>query len=112
MRGCNFSDVEFSPIPLDKVNLKAVLEEQEGLEVIKEDAKDIRDFYRGGVQQKTRAEKGLQEKAFPEALKRYDSSNDFLLDVVQYMNQDQAEFPLFEGASILFSPTSCLPITT
>jgi hypothetical protein len=38
------------PIPLDKVNLRAVLEEQEGLEVIREDAKDIRDFYRGGVQ--------------------------------------------------------------
>ena len=96
------------PIPLDKVNLKVVLEEQEGLEILREDVKDIRDFYRGGVQHKARAEEKFQKKAFSEALKLYDSSNDFLLDVVQYMDQDTAEFELYEGASIFFFPNLLL----
>ena len=55
-------------IPLQKGNLEAVLAENEGLEVTRDDAKDVRDFYRGGVQQKAKAEKGFQEKAYGEAM--------------------------------------------
>ena len=92
------------PLPLEKANLEAVLEEHEGLEITREDAKDLRDFYRGGVQHKARAEKKFQEKSFPDALKQYDSSNEFLLVVLENYNQDEVEFPIFEGASILFFP--------
>lgn len=91
-------------IPLGKANLEAVLDEQEGLEMVWENAKELRDFYRGGVQKKAGAEKKFQEKNYPEAMKLYDSSDEFFLVVIKYNNQDDAEFPLFEGASILFFP--------
>ena len=91
-------------IPLQKANLEAVFEEQEGLEVYWENAKEVRDFYRGGVQQKAKAEKDYLDKKYPQALKQYDSSNDFLMVVLKYINEDDCEYPLFEGTSILFFP--------
>ncbi len=95
-------------VPLGKVNLEAVLDEQEGLEMIWENAKELRDFYRGGVQKKAGAEKKFQEKNYPEAMKLYDSSNEFFLVVIKYNNEDSVEFPLFEGTSILFFPNLLL----
>jgi tetratricopeptide (TPR) repeat protein len=91
-------------IPLGKANLEAVLEEQEGLEIIWVDAKELRDFYRGGVQKKAAADKKFQEKNYPEALKLYDASDEFFQVVLKYSNEDVLEFPLFEGANILFFP--------
>ena len=91
-------------VPLQKANLEAVMEEQEGLEILWENAKEVRDFYRGGVQQKTKAEKKYQEKQYPEAQKLYDASNEFLRVVLRYINQDSAEYTLFEGTDILFFP--------
>jgi hypothetical protein len=91
-------------IPLSKVNLEAVLEEQEGLEIVWEDAKDVRDFYRGGVQQKTKAENKYREKSYSEALKLYDKSQEFFLVVLGYINHDSHEYILFEGTQILFFP--------
>jgi hypothetical protein len=95
---------ESPPVPLAKVNLEAVLEEQEGLEIIWEDAKEVRDFYRGGVQQKAKAEKDFGSKKFPEALKLYDTSNDFFLMVLKYIGYDSCEYTLFEGTQIIFLP--------
>jgi hypothetical protein len=95
---------ESSPIPIQKANLEMVLGENEGLEMAWEDAKDARDFYRGGVQQKAKAEKRLQEKAYPEAMKYYQASNDFLTRMLQFMNEDCASFTLYEGTDILFFP--------
>lgn len=96
--------VERPTIPVQKANLEMVLEENEGLEIVWEDAKDARDFYRGGVQQKARAEKKLKEKAYPEAIRFYEASNDFLAQMLQYMNEDCAEYTLYEGTDILFFP--------
>ena len=56
-------------IPLKEANLEMVLEENEGIEVNPEDAKEVRDYYRAGVQKKALAEKRLQEKAYPAAMK-------------------------------------------
>jgi len=95
---------ESSPIPVQKANLKMVLEENEGLEIVWEDAKDARDFYRGGVQQKAKAEQKLQEKAYPEAMIIYQDSNDFLTRMLQFMNEDCASYTLYEGSDILFFP--------
>ena len=95
---------ENPPLPVQKANLKMVLEENEGLEIVWEDAKDARDFYRGGVQQKAKAEKKLQEKAYPEAMKFYQASNDFLTRMLQFMNEDCASYTLYEGTDILFFP--------
>jgi hypothetical protein len=72
--------------------------------VVWEDAKDARDFYRGGVQQKARAEKKSQEKANAEALKLYQSSNEFFTRLLQYINEDTAEYPLYEGTQVLLLP--------
>jgi len=93
-----------SLIPLQKADLEAVLAENEGLEVTWGDAKDVRDFYRGGVQQKAKAEKRFQEKVYQEALKFYQSSNDFFSKLFLYIRGDCAEYPLFEGTYILFFP--------
>jgi hypothetical protein len=91
-------------IPLQKANLEAVFAENEGLEVTREDAKDVRDFYRGGVQQKAKAEKRYQEKAYQEALEFYQSSNYFLSKLSLFIRGDSAEYPLFKGTHILFFP--------
>ncbi len=95
---------EKAPIPLQKANQKAVLSENEGLRIVWEDAKDARDFYRGGVQQKADAENRFQAKAYPEALKFYQASNDFFARLFQYLNEDTAEYTLYEGTDILFFP--------
>jgi len=91
-------------IPLQKADLGAVLAENEGLEVTWEDAKDVRDFYRGGVQQKAKAEERFREKGYQEALKCYQSSNDFFSKLLLYIRGDSAEYFLFEGTHILFFP--------
>lgn len=93
-----------NPIPLQKVDLEAVLAENEGLEVTWQDAKDVRDFYRGGVQQKAKAEKRFQEKGYQDALKFYQSSNDFFSKLLLYIKGDSADYYLFEGTHILFFP--------
>lgn len=95
---------ETLPIPLEKVNLGSIIEQQQGLEISWEDAKDIRDFYRGGVQYKARAESKSQEGNYQEALKLYETSNEFLSVVLNYFQQDSAEYYLFEGHQILFFP--------
>jgi len=96
---------EDSPlIPLQKANLEAVFEEQEGLEILWENAQEVRDFYRGGVQQKAKAEKDYQDRKYPEALKKYDSSNEFLTVVLKYSTEDACECILFGETSILFFP--------
>jgi hypothetical protein len=95
---------ESPPLPVQKANLKMVLEENEGLEIVWEDAKDARDFYRGGVQQKAKAEKKLQEKAYPGAMKFFQASNDFFTRMLQFMNEDCASYTLYEGTDILFFP--------
>jgi len=92
------------PLPMHKANLQMVLEENEGLEIVWEDAKDARDFYRGGVQQKAKAEKKFQEKAYPEAMKFYRASHDFLARMLLFMNEDCASYTLYEGTDILFFP--------
>ena len=91
-------------VPLQKANLASVLEEHEGLEVFWENAKEVRDFYRGGVQQKAKAEKKYREKQYPEALRHYAASCEFLRVVLNYIDQDSAEYVLFEGTEILFFP--------
>jgi hypothetical protein len=81
-----------------------VLEENEGLEIVWEDAKDARDFYRGGVQQKAKAESQLQQKVYPEAMKFYQASNEFFTQMLQFMNEDCSAYTLYEGTDILFFP--------
>jgi hypothetical protein len=93
-----------APVPLANANLKAVLGENEGLEIVWEDAKDVRDYYRGGVQHKTKAEKKFQEKSYPEAVKFYQSSNDFFSNLLKFIEEDVAEYNLYEGCSVLLFP--------
>ena len=91
-------------IPLQKANLQMVTEEQMGLEISLEDVKDARDYYRGGVQKKARADKQFQAKNYKLALDLYDASNEFFLYVLDYIPYDSFSYPLYEGAEILFFP--------
>jgi tetratricopeptide (TPR) repeat protein len=95
-------------IPLQKANLALALEQQAGLEVSLEDVKDARDYYRGGVQEKAKAEKHLQAKDLKEALRLYDRSNEFFLYLLDYIPYDSVSYPLFEGTEILFFPNLLL----
>jgi hypothetical protein len=91
-------------IPLKEANLEMVLEENEGIEINPEDAKEVRDFYRAGVQKKSLAEKRFRENVYPEAMKFYQESCDLLSTVLRYLEEDAVDFPCFEGTSILFFP--------
>lgn len=91
-------------VPLSEANLQAVLAENEGLEAAEEDLKELRDFYRSGAQQKARAEKKFQEMAYPEAMQLYRQSNELLATLLVNLDEDTAQFPLFEGTHILFFP--------
>jgi hypothetical protein len=95
-------------IPLAEANLEAVFEENEGLEVSWENAKEVRDFYRGGVQQKFKAERKFQEKDYPAAMKFFLSSNEFFSALLKYIDEDSADYNLFEGTSVLFFPNLLL----
>ena len=95
-------------IPLQQANLEAVIEENEGLDVNWENAKEVRDFYRGGVQHKAKAEKKYQEKDYPGAMQLYLSSNEFFSKLREYLDEDAADYNLFEGTSILFFPNLLL----
>jgi len=95
-------------IPLQEANLEAVFEENEGLEVTRENAKELRDFYRGGVQQKAKAEKKFQEKDYPAAMKLYHSSNELFSTLLEYLDEDSADYNLFEGTNVLFFPNLLL----
>ena len=91
-------------IPLQKANLAMVIEEQMGLEISLEDVKDVRDYYRGGVQKKAGAEKHFQAKNDKEALDLYDLSNEYFLFLLDYIANDFLSYPLFEGSQILLFP--------
>lgn len=91
-------------VPLQEVNLDLVFEENEGLKVNFEDAKELRDFYRGGVQQKAKAEKLFKQKDYAEAIKLFQSSEEFFLTLLQHFDEDSAEYGLFLGTHILFFP--------
>lgn len=95
-------------IPLQEANLEAVFEENEGLEVTRENAKELRDFYRGGVQQKAKAEKKFHEKDYPAAMKLYISSNELFSTLLEYLDDDSADYNLFEGTNVLFFPNLLL----
>lgn len=98
------SPTDQKTLPLQTANLEMVLEENEGLEIHVEDAKEVRDIYRAGVQKKALAEKRFQERAYPEAMKLFQESCDLFSTVLRYMEEDVADFPCFEGTSILFFP--------
>jgi tetratricopeptide (TPR) repeat protein len=91
-------------IPLQKANLALALEQQAGLEVSLEDVKDARDYYRGGVQKKAKADKQFQAKNYKVALDLYDTSNEFFLYLLDYIPYDSLSYPLYEGSEILFFP--------
>src|SRR5512139_1076143 len=91
-------------VPLKEANLEMVFEENEGIEVNPEDAKEIRDYYRAGVQKKALAEKRFEEKAYPEAMKLFQESCDLLSTVLVHIEEDTVAFPCFEGTNILFFP--------
>lgn len=91
-------------VPLKEANLEMVFEENEGIEVNPEDAKEIRDYYRAGVQKKALAEKRLEEKTYPAAMKLFQESCDLLSTVLTHIDEDTVAFPCFEGTNILFFP--------
>jgi tetratricopeptide (TPR) repeat protein len=57
------------------------------------------------VQQKAKAEGLFREKAYPEAMRLYRSSNDFFSTLfLHHLDEDCATYALFEGTHILFFP--------
>ncbi len=92
------------PIPLQDVNLEAVLEENSGLEMAPGDIRDVRDYYRAGVQQKGKAETAFQKNQYPEAMMSYQQSTQSLATLLNYIDTDSAKYNLFDESNILFFP--------
>ncbi len=93
-----------TPLSRQQVNLEAVLEENAGLEIAVDDVKDVRDYYRAGVQQKSKAEQAFRKNSYSEALDHYRDSMQSLTKLLNYMDADCAKFNLFEETNILFFP--------
>jgi len=110
-QGCATTDIPImrkDPLPLKAVHIEAIFEENEGLEIREEDCKELRDFYRGGVQRKAKAERRLKEKAYPEAMRLFHGSNVFFETILKYIPEDSAKYNLFEDTHILFFPNLLL----
>jgi hypothetical protein len=90
--------------PLAEINLDKVMKENRGLRVLKENATTVRDFYRGGVQEKEWGEKMLKERNWEEARAHFEKSNWFLETVLDYLPEDEAQRNIYGDHSIIFLP--------
>ena len=90
--------------PLTQINAEKVFEENRGLKVLKENATTVRDYYRGGVQEKEEAEKLLQEGKWEEAEAHFKKSNQYLEVVTDVLPEDEAQRNIYDDHVIIFVP--------
>lgn len=89
---------------LNEVNLEKVFEECRGVMVLEENATTVRDYYRGGVQEKEKGERLLREGRWEEAEARFKKSNRYLEKVTEYLPEDDPCLNVYEGHFLIFVP--------
>jgi hypothetical protein len=90
--------------PLTEINLENVIEENQGLKILKENATMVHDYYRGGVQEKAEGERLMKEKKWKEAAVHFEKSNWFLQVVVNYFPEDEACKNIYGDHVVIFLP--------
>jgi hypothetical protein len=90
--------------PLTEINLEKVFGENRGLKVLEENATTVRDCYRGGVQEKEKGERLLEEGNWEEAQAHFKKSNQYLKVVTHYLPEDEAYRNVYGDHVIIFLP--------
>ena len=90
--------------PLSEINLEKVIEENRGYKVLKENATTVRDYYRGGVQEKEEGERLLKEEKWEEAISHFIESDRFLEVVVDYLPKDEPYRNIYGDHYITYMP--------
>ena len=90
--------------PLKEINLEKVFNENRGLKVLEENATTVHDYYRGAVQEKEEGEKRMKEGTWEEARNHLEKSNRFLLVVLKYLPEDEANRNVYGEQSVIFLP--------
>jgi hypothetical protein len=93
-----------SVYPLTEINLENVIEENQGLKMLKENATMVHDYYRGGVQEKAEGERLMKEKKWEEAEAHFERSNWFLKVVVDYFPDDEPCKNIYSDHVVIFLP--------
>jgi hypothetical protein len=90
--------------PLSEINLQKVIEENRGMKVLKENATTVRDYYRGGVQEKEEGERLLKEEKWEEAMSHFIKSDRFLEVVIDYLPRDEPYRNVYGDHFIIYMP--------
>jgi hypothetical protein len=90
--------------PLTEINLENVIQENQGLKMLKENAEMVHDYYRGGVQEKAEGERLLKEGKWEEAEAHFIKSNWYLQVVVKYFPEDDACKNIYGDHVVIFLP--------
>ena len=90
--------------PLSEINPEKVIEENRGMKILEENATTVRDYYKGGVQEKAEGEKLLKEGKGEGALDRFEASNRFFLMVLRYLPVDDAQRNVYGDHVVIFLP--------
>jgi hypothetical protein len=97
----------FSPdhvFPLSEINAEKVFEECGGMKILEENATTIRDYYRGGVQEKEEGERLLQQGKWGEAEDHFTKSNNYLKVVTEYIPEDEPYRNVYGDQFVIFLP--------
>jgi hypothetical protein len=90
--------------PLTQINLENVIQENQGLKILRENATMVHDYYRGGVQEKAVGERLIKEEKWEEAEAHFIKSNWFLEVVVKYFPEDEACKNIYSDHVVIFLP--------
>jgi hypothetical protein len=90
--------------PLSEINAEKVFEECAGMKVLEENATTVRDYYRGGVQEKEEGERLLQKGKWGEAEGHFKKSNSYLEVVTEYLPEDEPYRNVYGDQSVIFLP--------
>ena len=90
--------------PITEINLENVIEENQGLKMLQENATMVHDFYRGGVQEKAEGERLMKEEKWVEAEAHFQKSNWFLKVVVDYFPYDEPCKNIYGDHVVIFLP--------
>jgi hypothetical protein len=89
---------------LGEINLEKVFEENRGMVVLPENATTVRDYYRGGVQEKEKGERLLREGKWKEAEGHFKESNHYLDVVTKYLPEDDPYRNVYGDQFVIFLP--------
>ncbi len=87
-----------------EVNLGKVLEENQGIRILEENATTVNDYYRAGVQEKEIAEKLRQQDSWGQARSHFEKSNRLLRIVVEYSPEDDVALNIYGDHTVIFIP--------